>query len=144
MKKEDFQPLVRFDPRLWQRAVEDTEQERSYLQGFFYPDRHEDLSTVRAAVDGVEEDVQVLAKGSVGTHVVRDVALPPAEQELWSVAMDRRKLEESRDAAEAEYQRCHVAMMRRLAELGHERVAARYVALFREHYAEQIGAGLFG
>lgn len=86
-------PARQFDPKLFLRAQREMEPYASQVQGFCYEAPEAD--SVR--------------------HVVRDLTLP-TDQVVWEMVEDRAKREESEEAAKAEYERCHSAMMDAIEE----------------------------
>lgn len=82
-----------FSAKYWAMAEADMEHYHSQVQGFAYDDPAND--TIR--------------------HVVRDLTLPRG-QEIWAISENTQEREKSEEAAKAEYERCHTAMMRAIRE----------------------------
>ena len=109
---DKMQEMV-LDPELWARAEAEMEPYHAQVQGFVYGDPETD--------------------GNV--HVVRDLTLVGESQRVWSMAEDQEVCYGSKEAATAEYERCHRAMMRA--------IRVRQIAMTRAHYLWGVTSGAF-
>lgn len=101
-----------FSAKYWAMAEADMEHYHSQVQGFAYDDP---------------------ANGTI-RHVVHDLTLP-RNQVIWEMVEDEREVEKSEEAAKAEYERCHIAMMRAIRE--------RQISMTWSHYMWGVTSGEF-
>lgn len=80
---------AKFDAALFCRALREVAPYASQVQGFRYDN----------------------PKTGGHCHVVRDCNLPAKHQEIWRMDEDLQQVQLSEEAAKAEYDRCHKAMM---------------------------------
>lgn len=105
-------PARPFDAALFCRAQREMERFASQVQGFRY--EHPESG------------------GHI--HIVRDLSLP-RDQNVWQMVEDHSKCVESEEAAKAEYDRCHSAMMCAIQE--------RQIQMAWTHYLWGTTSGAF-
>lgn len=109
-------PAVGFNAKWFTRAQQDVAPYVRQVQGFRY-----------------EDD-----ENQTHVHVVRDLSLPASMQQVWRMAEDPEVVQQSEEAAKAEYERCHEAMMLAIAERGNQMAWTHYLwGVTSGHFADE-------